>query len=139
MTVAGYRIISMTLMVFAFSPMATAQIFVCDGPDGPIYTDRECGPDARNVEVSDSSGLSGVSDEIKVELAEKRAERQKLREENLQRERSRPVINNQYTTINNPPTGRWLYPSYWGSKPERPRPPVVKPTPLPSTVRMSRK
>lgn len=134
-----YGIILITLIALATAPVATARIYRCDGPDGPIYTDRECGPDARNVEVSDTSGLSGVSDEIKAELAAKKAEREKAREESRQRNDNRTVINNQYTTLNTEPTGRWLYPSYWRPKPEKPLPPAVKPKPLPSTLGLPRR
>ena len=46
----------------AITPAAVAQIYKCDGPDGPIYSDRKCGLDAANVELKESSGLSGVNE-----------------------------------------------------------------------------
>lgn len=63
------------LISLAITPLASAQIYKCDGPDGPIYSDQECGPGATNVEVAETSGVSGVSEETKTELAAKKAER----------------------------------------------------------------
>ena len=98
-----YRPILIIFIALAFTPVASAQIFKCDGPDGPIYTDRECGPDATNVELSDTSGVSGVSDETKAELAQKKADREKSR--NL--DNNANVNNNQYNTLSTEPAGRW--------------------------------
>ena len=120
----------LTLLTLAISPLTSAEIFKCNGPDGPIFTDRKCGPDATSVEVSDSSGLTGVSDETKTELAAKKAAREKAREEIRKRNNNRTVINNQYIT-NTEPAGRWLAPYYWRPKPERPELPVDRPRPLP--------
>ncbi len=86
-------------------PMAIAEIYKCDGPDGPIYTDRECGPDAATVELADTSGLSGVSDETKADLAQKKEERAEARANSSS---PSPVNNYQFTTINTEPAGRWL-------------------------------
>ena len=134
-----YKLALMTLIILAISPLATAQIYKCDGPDGPIFTDRKCGPDAKSVEVSDSSGLSGVTDETKAELAARKAEREQAREENRKRGNNKTVINNQYTTVNTEPAGRWLYPRSWKQKPGKPEKPVVSPRPLPSTIGRPRK
>ena len=128
-----YKFALPTLIMLAISPLATAQIYKCDSPDGPIYTDRKCGPDATSVEVADTSGLSGVTDETKAELAARKAEREQAREERRQRGNNETVINNQYTTVNTQPYGGWLNP-YWRPRPEKPKPPVVKPKPLPSTL-----
>jgi len=127
------------MITLAFTPVATAQIYKCDGPNGPVYTDRVCGPDAANVEISESSGLSGVSDETKAELAQKKADREQAREENRKLKNNSTVINNQYTTINTEPAGRWLNRPYWGPKPGKPKPPLVTPRPLPSTLGRPRK
>jgi len=128
-----YKISLITLSALAISSLATAQIYKCDGPEGPVYTDRQCGPDAESVKVTDSSGLSGVSDETKAELATKKAGREKAREDSIKRNNNRTVINNQYTTVNTEPTGRWLYP-YRQPKPVQPIIPEVSPRPLPSTI-----
>lgn len=133
------KFIPFILIALAATPDAMAKIYRCDGPDGPVFTDRQCGPDAKNVELADTSGLTGVSEEIKTELAAKKAQREKAREADRQRNNNRTVINNQYTTVNTEPSGRWLYPAPWRPKPERPRPPVAKPKPLPSTIRLPRK
>jgi hypothetical protein len=133
MTMKTCKIILVILIALAATPNAMARIYLCDGPD------RQCGPDAKNVELADTSGLTGVSEDVKAELASKKAEREKAREADRQRNNNRTVINNQYTTVNTEPYGRWLYPAPWRPKPEKPRPPVVKPTPLPSTIRLPRK
>ena len=127
------------LITLAFIPVASAQIFKCDGPNGPIYTDRECGPDATNVEIAESSGLSGVSEETKAELAKRKADREQARAEDRKLKKNRTVINNQYTTVNTEPAGRWLNRPYWGSKPVKPKPPEVTPRSPPSTIARRRK
>ena len=139
MTMNSGKFILVILVAIAVAPDAMARIYLCDGPDGPVYTDRQCGADAKNVELADTSGLTGVSEEVKTELAAKKAQREKAREADRQRNNNRTVINNQYTTVNTEPTGRWLYPAPWRPKPEKPRPPMVKPKPLPSTIRLPRK
>ena len=60
-----------TLVTLVITPAAVAEIYKCDGPDGPIYSDKKCGPDAANVELLESSGLSGVTEQDKINLAEK--------------------------------------------------------------------
>lgn len=129
-----YKFALISLILLAISPLASARIYKCDGPDGPVYTDLKCGPDAESIEVSDSSGLSGVSDETKAELASRKAEREQVREEARKRGNNKTVINNQYTTINTEPAGRWLYPRPWKPRPEKPEKPEVSPRPLPSTL-----
>ena len=127
-----HNIILIALTLMAFSPWAVAETYRCDGPDGPIFSDQKCGPDAASVELADTSGLTGVTDEIKAELAQKKADREREREEIRKLDNNRTVINNQYTTVNTQPYGNWLYP-YRRPKPEKPKPPVLKPKPLPST------
>ena len=68
-----------TLIALVITPVAVAEIFKCNGPDGPIYSDRDCGQDAENVELLDTSGLSGVSEQDKSDLAEKKLEREQAR------------------------------------------------------------
>ena len=65
-----------TLIALVITPVAVAEIYKCDGPDGPIYSDRKCGLDAANVELKESSGLSGVNEQDKADLAEKKLERE---------------------------------------------------------------
>ena len=134
-----YGPILVTLITLAITPVASAQIYKCDGPNGPIFTDRVCGPDAASVEIADTSGLSGVSDETKAELAKRRADREQARAENRKLKSNRTVINNQYTTINTEPAGRWLNYPYWRPKPEKPEPPQVTPRAPPSTIGRPRK
>lgn len=134
-----YRPILVTLVTLAFMPMASAQIYKCDGPDGPIYTDQQCGPDAENVEIRESSGLSGVSEETKANLDQKKADREQAREEERKLKANRTVVNNQYTTINTQPAGRWLNRPYRRPKPEKPEIPEVTPRAPSSTLGRPRK
>ena len=103
------RIVLIALIALAITPMATAQIYKCDGPNGPVYSDRECGPDATNVELSTTPEVSGgVYDEAKVELAEKKAAREQAREQ----ARSSNIDNAEFNNLNSAgttePAGRWV-------------------------------
>ena len=93
-----------TLVTLVITPAAVAEIYKCDGPDGPIFSDKKCGPDAANVELLESSGLSGVTEQDKINLAEKKLEREQARGQNQQ---GRAVSNqsNAYATEN---PGRWV-------------------------------
>lgn len=73
-----YGKILVVLISVAIAPLATAEIFKCDGPDGPIYSDMECGPSAASVDIPETSGLSGISEESKGEVAAKNAERKEV-------------------------------------------------------------
>jgi hypothetical protein len=66
-----FRTAIFALIALAMTPIALAEVYKCDGPDGPIYSDRECESGASIVELSDTSGLSGVDDKTKTNLAEK--------------------------------------------------------------------
>jgi hypothetical protein len=97
-------IILVTLITLVITPAGVAKIYKCNGPDGPIYSDQECGQDAANVELLETSGLSGVSEQDKSDLAEKKLEREQARSQNQQ---GRVVSNqsNAYATEN---PGRWV-------------------------------
>ncbi len=92
-----------TLTALAIAPVTVAEIYKCDGPDGPVYSDQKCGSDAANVEIRESSGLSGVSEQDKADLAEKKLEREQEREQAPSQNQQGIVVNNQnnvYTTEN---------------------------------------
>lgn len=135
-------LISVTMM--AISPAALAEVYKCDGPNGPIYTDRKCGPDATSVEFTESSGISGVSDEVKAELARKKAEREKADTELELNPNANTTY--QFNTINTEPAGYWLPGSFWrpGNRPpQRPKPPQRPPQKPPevtdpSVIRLKR-
>jgi hypothetical protein len=93
-----------TLTTLVITPAAVAKIYKCNGPDGPIYTDRECGPDAEDVELLESSGLSGVTEEDKRVLAEKKLEREQVQSRNQRG----TVVNNQNNTYATESAGRWV-------------------------------
>jgi hypothetical protein len=88
-----FRIFITALIVLSNASVAMAQIYKCDGPDGPIYSDRECAPSAATVELSESAGLTGISDEELSELAEKKSDRDQARNRNTEG----TVIENQST------------------------------------------
>ena len=92
------------LISLAVTPMTAAQVFKCDGPDGPIYSDRECGPGATNVELSETSGLGGISDKTKADLAEKKSERAQARN----RSNYTTVNNKQNGALTTENSGRWV-------------------------------
>ena len=83
------------LITLVITPAAVAEIYKCDGPDGPIYSDKKCGSDAANVEVLESSGMSGVSEQDKADLAEKKQERELEREKAQSRNQQVNEVNNQ--------------------------------------------
>jgi hypothetical protein len=97
-----------TLAMLVITPVAVAKIYKCDGPDGPIYSDKECGPDAANVEVLESSGLSGVSEQDKNALNEKKLEREQAREQARSRNQQGTVVNNQSNAYPTESPGRWV-------------------------------
>jgi len=142
MKIRGKLLITVTMMAFSWA--ALSEVYKCDGPDGPVYADRRCGPDATSVEFTESSGIGGVSDEVKTELARKKAEREKA-ETGLE---LNPNANTtyQFNTINTEPAGYWLPGSFWrpGNRPpQRPRPPQKPPqkppeVTEPSVIRMKR-
>ena len=120
------------------SSAALGEVYKCDGPDGPVYTDRKCGPDATSVEFTESSGISGVSDEVKAELARKKAERKAAETEPELNPNANPVY--QFNTINTEPAGYWLPGSFWrpGNRPpHRPRPPQRPPQKPPEVTKPS--
>ena len=134
-------LVPMTLV--AMSSAALAEVYKCDGPDGPIYTDRKCGPDATSVEFSESSGISGVPDEVKDELARKKSEREKAESDLKLNPNANATY--QFNTINTEPAGYWLPGSFWrpGNRPPHrpkppPRPPQQPPRADPSVIRLKR-
>ena len=70
-----------TLATLTITPATVAEVYKCEGPDGPIYSDRKCGPEAANVELQQSSGLSGVTEQDISDLAERKREREKKHEQ----------------------------------------------------------
>ena len=97
-----------SLITLVITPAAVAKIYKCDGPDGPVYSDRECGPDAANVELLESSGLSGVSEQDKSTLAEKKLERELEREQTRNRNQQESEVNYQNNTYTTENPGRWV-------------------------------
>jgi hypothetical protein len=106
-----------TLITLVISPAVVAEIYKCDGPDGPIYSDKKCGSDATNVELTQSSGLSGVSEKDKEALAEKKLEREQEREQARKQAQSQ---NQQSTAVNNQNNAYTTEdPGYWARDGDR--------------------
>jgi hypothetical protein len=123
-------LVSLTMLVI--TPAAVAKIYKCNGPDGPVYTDRDCGPDAEDVKLRESSGLSGVSEKDKNALAERKQEREQTQNQN---QRSN-VVNNQYSTPTTESAGRWVR---GRNRPvDRDRPSTLPARPKPVTPRKRR-
>ena len=97
-----------TLTTLVITPAAAAEIYRCDGPDGPIYSDKKCGSGAANVEVRESSGLSGVTEQDKIDLAEKRLEREQEREQARSRNQQGNLVNNQSNAYSTESPGYWV-------------------------------
>jgi len=136
-------IIPIASILLAISSAAQAEVYKCDGPNGPVYSDYKCGSDATTVELEETSGISGVSDEVKVELARKKEEREKAEAEPALNPNLNPSY--QFNTINTEPAGYW-YPGSWGlpgnkpphvRPPRPPQPPPEKP-PDTSVIRLKR-
>ncbi len=123
------------LVLLATAPAASAQIYKCNGPAGPIFTDKVCGPEATKVEIEETSGLGGVYDETIAELAKDKAQREAERTAANRLKANPTVINNQFTTVNTEPAGYWLNNPYLRPL-HRPRPrPEPKPEPaVPGTL-----
>ncbi len=96
-----------TLAALAITPATVAQIYKCDGPDGPIYSDRKCGSEAANVELQESSGLSGVTEQDKTDLAEKKLEREQEREQARSQNQQGSGLNNQNNVYTMEDPGYW--------------------------------
>jgi len=96
-----------TLATLAITPATVAQVYKCDGPDGPIYSDRKCGSEAVTVELQESSGLSGVTEEDKSYLAEKKLERENNRELARSQNQQGSVLNNQNSVHTTEDPGYW--------------------------------
>ena len=96
-----------TLAALATTPVTVAEIYKCDGPDGPIYSDRKCGSDAANVELQESSGLSGVSEHDKADLAEKKLEREQERGQARSQNQQGNVVKNQNNVYPTEDPGYW--------------------------------
>lgn len=99
-----YQFTLVTLVALAITPLAAAEIYKCDGPDGPIFSDQKCGADAARVQIEDTSGLSGVTEKTKADLAEKKLAREQARGSN-----NYDVVNNAQNNLNSTESpGRWV-------------------------------
>ena len=121
-----------TLATLTITPATVAEVYKCEGPDGPIYSDRKCGPEAANVELQQSSGLSGVTEQDKINLAEKKLEREQARSQNQQGR----VVNNQSNTYTTESPGRWVRGRYLPR--DRDKPSTLPAKPRPATPRKRR-
>ena len=76
----GFKTSIPVLIAVIIAPMAVAQVYKCEGPDGPIFSDQECEPGAAKITLSETSGLGGqVSIPTPIDLAQKKLYREKKR------------------------------------------------------------
>ena len=134
------------LMSLAFTSVANAEIYKCNGPDGPVFSDTKCGPEAKSVEIeTTSAGLGGVYDDAIAQVAKDRKQRAAEREAARKQKADTPVILNEYNTYNTQPDAYWLNRPYIrpgyrpGNRPgQRPKPKPL-PAPAPPSVMKPRK
>ena len=107
--------------------VVSAQIYRCDTPEGPVFSDEMCGTEARLVELEeDSQGLGGgPSEEVREYLDQKRQERAEERES----ARQVPPLQPAPATPSQPVENVALLPGYL--RPVRPGRPIAKPRPRP--------
>ena len=96
-----------TLATLTITPATVAEVYKCEGPDGPIYSDRKCGPEAANVELQQSSGLSGVTEQDISDLAERKREREKKHEQARSKNQQSSVPNQQVEVYTVEDPGYW--------------------------------
>ena len=120
--------------VFLAASAAQAEIYRCDTPEGPVFSDQACGDEATSITLDeDSSGISGgPPEEVRESLAAKR----QAREEARARQREQSARRSDREVIYLP--GDNSDPVFWPGRgyPNRPnRPPrpehPVQPTPRP--------
>jgi len=99
-----YKKILVTLILLANASVAMAQIYKCDGPQGPVYSDRECEPNAATFDVLETSGLVGISEDEKAVLAEKKT----ARDQAYNRTNDDALMVNQNDTLTTQNNGRWV-------------------------------
>ena len=99
-----YKKILVTLILLANASVAMAQIYKCDGPEGPVYSDMECEPNAATVDVLETSGLVGISEDEKAVLAEKKT----ARDQAYNRTNDDALMVNQNDTLTTQNNGRWV-------------------------------
>ena len=101
-----YKTTITALMALMISPLAIAQIYRCEGPDGPIFSDKKCATDAATVQIDETSGLGGVTDQTKADLADKKRQREQDRSNGV---KNYDVVNNsQHNLYNTESPGRWV-------------------------------
>lgn len=68
------------LLLMLASPVI-AEVYKCDGPNGPVFSDVKCGPAASELDLADSLKTSGlgvpVTAETQTNLAEAKSRRQR--------------------------------------------------------------
>jgi hypothetical protein len=128
-------IVGIALMVcVASTPVATAVIYRCAGPEGPIFSDTECGPEATEVELEETTGVGGVYADAIAELATKKAQREEERTAAESLRKNPAIINNQFNTINTEPYGYWPSGSFWRPVQRPPPRPELYPRQPPTTL-----
>lgn len=110
---------------------AEAQIYRCETPAGPVFSDNCCSAEAEVVIVEiDSAAISGgTSDEVRAELVLKKAQRAEAQEQARKLRASQPP-QPVYLPVRAEKTV--VYPGYWPWRPGyRPHPRHPRPQPKP--------
>jgi len=88
--------------------LATAEVYKCDGPNGPVFSDVKCGSNAEQIDVSDALSTSGLGVAVSMEernnLMRARNERQhaySINRMNQQRDQDLASIDRQISALNN--------------------------------------
>jgi len=107
--------------------LAQAQIYRCDTPQGPVFSDERCGSEAQVVQMKDeSTGLGGGPS------AEVRAYLDKKREQRAEKRQNAPAVTSaQQAEPAQAPQQVIVYPVNrpYAGRPNRPGKPVHRPRP----------
>lgn len=101
------NIVASALLSLFFSTTCMAQVYKCDGPDGPVFSDVACGPTASELDLTDSLKTSGlgvpVTAETQNNLTEAKNRRQRghyINRINERHDNDIAVIDAQIATLN---------------------------------------
>ena len=118
-----FKSFSIILFLLASAPLAADTIYKCDGPDGPIFSDKPCAPDASTVTVKDTTGLSADYDGVRSDLAEKKT----ARNQEGALSKNNQKVNPQPQTYTSESNGRWVRGRERLGSREKPSQPIARP------------
>lgn len=105
--VLNFRFLAAGFLSLMFSAVSMAQVYQCDGPDGPVFSDVTCGPSASELDMTDTLKTSGlgvpVTAETQADLTEAKNRRQRgryINRINQRRDNDIAVIDAQIAVLN---------------------------------------